>query len=101
MVPLAAQIEQFFFFFSKWEVQDTDAMSSSIQCRDIAMPPKCFSKEIIRCAIRLRRIFFFARRMVLMASEGKKYLSDNRENQLASTFACPHGHLPSIIPCKF
>ena len=58
MVPLAAQIEQFFFFFSKWEVQDTDAMSSSIQCRDIAMPPKCFSKEIIRCAIRLRRIFF-------------------------------------------
>ena len=48
------------FILLKWEVQeDTDAMSSSItQCRDIAMPPKCFSKEIIRCAIRLRRIFF-------------------------------------------
>ena len=41
--------------------------------------------------------FFFARRMVLMASEGKKYLSDNRENRLASAFACPHGHLPIIV----
>ena len=57
---LSAQTEQFFLFFwsGKSRILMLCAMSSSTQCRDIAMPPKCFSKEIIRCAIRLRRIFF-------------------------------------------